>query len=83
MHGKLGDIAEPDHEEDSVHMYIVIFIILLALLIATVAAYEVDFSNYQIGGVHLTFVNTIIALTIASVKAPSGDALFYAPSPLQ
>jgi cytochrome c oxidase subunit IV len=69
MHGKLGDIDEGDHKEDSVHMYLVIFFILLALLVATIAAYEIDFSNYQIGGVQLTFVNTIIALTIASVKA--------------
>ncbi len=69
MSGKLGDISEADHKEDSLGMYFGIFFILLALLVATVAAYEVDFSAWQVGGVHLTFLNTAIALTIAGIKA--------------
>ena len=69
MSGKLGDIAEPDHEEDSIRMYLTVFFILLVLLILTVAAYEVDFSKMEVGGVYLTFLNTAIALTIAGVKA--------------
>jgi len=69
MSAKLGDIAEPDHEEDSIRMYLTIFFILLVLLILTVAAYEIDFSKMEVGGVYLTFLNTAIALTIAGVKA--------------
>jgi caa(3)-type oxidase subunit IV len=69
MAGKLGDIAEADHTEDSLGMYFGIFFILLVLLVLTVAAYEVDFSKVKVGGVYLTFLNTAIALTIAGVKA--------------
>ncbi len=69
MSGKLGDIAEPDHEEDSIRMYVTVFFILLVLLVLTVVAYEIDFSKMEVGGVYLTFLNTAIALTIAGVKA--------------
>jgi cytochrome c oxidase subunit 4 len=69
MSSKLGDISETDHTEDSIRMYVTVFFILLVLLILTVVAYSINFSDWEVGGVHLTFLNTAIALTIAGVKA--------------
>ncbi len=69
MSSKLGDIDHADHGEDSVGVYVAVFIALLVLLGLTLAAYYIDFSQREIGGMKLDFLNTVIALTIASIKA--------------
>jgi len=54
----------PPHREESLRTYFTVFIILMILLVLTVVAYEIDFSRWHIG-----FMNLLIAMVIAIIKA--------------
>jgi cytochrome c oxidase subunit 4 len=60
-----GDHAHPDE----LGAYLKVFTALMVLLAATVGAYYIPFEKLEIGGHDLGFVNTVVALIIATVKA--------------
>lgn len=64
------DSAHSSHDQgDPLKTYLAIFGCLLVLLLLTVGAYYLPFERLNIGDLNLGFMNTAIALTIASIKA--------------
>jgi cytochrome c oxidase subunit 4 len=57
------------HSKDPLLSYLAVFVTLMALLGLTLGAYCIDFSSRTVFGINLSFMNTVIALTIASIKA--------------
>jgi caa(3)-type oxidase subunit IV len=54
---------------DELGAYLKVFTALMVLLAATVGAYYIPFEKVHIGDHDLGFVNTVVALTIATIKA--------------
>src|SRR5450432_2382208 len=57
------------HSKDPLVAYIVVFLALMALLGITLLAYHVPFEEYHFMGYELSFMNTFVAMIIASTKA--------------
>ena len=57
------------HSKDPLLSYIGVFLALMALLGLTLLAYQIDFGSHTVMGVNLSFMNTFVALVIASIKA--------------
>lgn len=57
------------HHGDELGAYIKVFVALLVLLICTYGAYFIPFEKAHIGSMDLGFMNTVVALIIATVKA--------------
>jgi cytochrome c oxidase subunit 4 len=59
-----------DHK-DPLKSYLAVFAALMALLVLTLLAYKIPFENWTLPGtdIKLSFMNTAVALTIASIKA--------------
>ena len=57
--------------KDPLKAYLVVFFTLMLLLVLTVLAYMIPFEDWTLPGtsINLSFMNTVIALTIASIKA--------------
>ena len=73
-HGGGAPADKDGHNDNHAHVdplrsYIAVFIALLVLLFLTVGAYYIPFEKVEIHGYNFGFVNTLIALTIASVKS--------------
>ena len=66
-----GEVVPPDHggvghvSHPPVSVYFIVYVILLVLLVATVGMYYVDLNKV----LHVSFMNIIVALIIAVVKA--------------
>jgi caa(3)-type oxidase subunit IV len=61
-----------DHnEKDPLKSYLAVFAALMALLALTLFAYTIPFENWNIPGtdIKMSFMNTVVALTIAFTKA--------------
>ncbi len=58
------------HEyKDPLKQYLLVFVSLLVLLLATVGAYHIDCEKIHLFGFDWGFLNTVIALTIAAIKS--------------
>jgi cytochrome c oxidase subunit 4 len=57
------------HSKDPLLSYIAVFLALMALLGLTLYAYTIDFGAHTVMGINLSFMNTVVALIIASIKA--------------
>ena len=64
------DSPQSAHDHgDPLTVYITVFVALIVLLLLTVGAYHIPFEKLNIGDHNLGWMNTAIALLIASVKA--------------
>jgi len=59
-----------DHK-DPLKTYLAVFAALMALLALTLAAYNIPFEKWDLPGtdIKMSFMNTVVALTIAFIKA--------------
>ena len=65
-----SDSLHSSHDQgDPLKTYLAVFFSLMVLLLLTVGAYYIPFERYNIGEYNLGWVNTAIALTIATIKA--------------
>ncbi len=64
------DSVHSSHDQgDPLKIYFAVFFTLIGLLILTVLAYLLPCEKWNIGELNLGFLNTAIALTIATIKA--------------
>jgi cytochrome c oxidase subunit 4 len=60
-----------EQHKDPLLAYLGVFVALMALLGLTLLAYRIPFEKYHFPGteIDMSFMNTVVALTIASIKA--------------
>ena len=68
-HATTDSIHSSHDHGDELKTYVAVFATLIILLFLTYGAYFIPFEKMRIGEYHLDVMNTVIALTIASVKA--------------
>jgi cytochrome c oxidase subunit 4 len=63
--------AEHKQHEDPLISYLLVFFALMSLLGLTLLAYRIPFERFHFPGtnIDLSFMNTVVALIIASIKA--------------